>query len=419
MTSSNTKYLPWIVWGLAAVFYFYENLLQVSLDVMAPELMRTFKANATELGNLGGYYFWIYAIMQIPIGVLLDRFGARRLLTIAAGICMLGCLVFGTATKLNYAEVGRLLVGFGSAFAAVSCFSLIAHWFPTRRFALVTGLSVAIAMLGAIGGHVPLALLVKACGWRNSMLFLCAVGGILTFFIWYIVRDQPAQLVNTKTAVEQTSLLHGLKVTTRNPQAWLIACYGGLMYAPTIILGSLWGVTFLINQYHLTAIDAGKLISIFFMGWALGSPLFGWFSDYIGKRRLVLFIGSIGALLTTLSIIYVMQLSLIELGCLLFMFGIFSSGFFPAFSVMREISPSNVSGSALGFMNCLNMIGGALGQPLVGWLLDKHWAGQLEAGTRVYSVANFQSALVIIPIGITLSLLILFFIRETNCESVE
>lgn len=418
MTSSRTKLLPWIIWGLAVTFYFYENLLQVSLDVMAPALMRTFKANATEIGNLGGYYFWIYAIMQIPVGVLLDRFGARRLLTIAASICMLGCLVFGTATKLLYAELGRILIGFGSAFAAVSCFGLIAHWFPTRRFALVSGLSITIAMMGAIGGHVPLALLIDWLGWQHSMLFLSGIGGILTFCIWQTVRDKPEQTINETIDIQQKSLFYGLKITTKNPQAWLIASYGGLMYAPTIILGSLWGVTFLASQYQITAIDAGKFISIFFMGWAIGSALFGWFSDYLGKRRPVLFIGTVGTLITTLSVIYIVKLPLLALGFLLFMFGMFSSGFFPAFSVMREINPPDISGSALGFMNAINMVGGALGQPLVGWLLDRQWSGQMLDGARIYSIANFHIALMLIPLCAAISLLILFFIRETHCKGI-
>lgn len=421
MTSSNTKLTPWIVWGLAATFYFYETLLQVSLDVMAPDLMRTFQANATALGKLGGYYFWIYALMQIPIGVLLDRFGARRLLTTAATICTLGCLVFATATKLNIAEIGRLLIGFGSAFAAISCLSLVARWFPIRRFALVAGLSLTIAMLGAIGGHIPLAILISWLGWRHSMLLLSLVGAILAGFIWRVVRDSPPQTINqqTITHVAQKNLLTGLKITSSNTQSWLVACYGGLMYAPTIVLGSLWGVTFLMTQYGITPISASKLISIFFTGWAAGSVLFGWFSDHIGKRRPAMLIGSCGALITTLAIIYIANLPIIALGFLLFMFGAFSSGFFPAFSIIREINPPNVSGSALGFMNSINMVGGALGQPLVGWLLDKNWAGKMEAGTRIYTTANFHFALTVIPICIAISLLILFFIRETNCESVK
>jgi len=419
--ASNSRFLPWIVWGIAALFYFYENLLQVSLDVMASDLMRTFKASATQLGNLGGYYFWIYALMQIPIGVLLDRYGARRLLTLAASICMLGCLIFATASQLLGAEIGRAMIGFGSAFAAISCLSLVAHWFPIRRFAFVAGLSITIAMLGAIGGHIPLALLIHWLGWRSSMLLLSVVGGILAWAIWYVVRDKPAKAINEHpiTPVAQRSLLSGLKITAQNKQSWLVAAYGGLMYAPTIILGSLWGVTFLISQYGINAIDAGKMITVFFTGWAAGSILFGWLSDYIGKRRPPMFIGTIGALVTTLFIIYAPQLSLVTVYLMLFLFGVFSSGFFPAFSIIREINPPNVSGSALGFMNSINMIGGALGQPLVGCLLDRVWNGQMEAGARIYTNSNFHFALIVIPACIAISLVILFFIRETNCESVH
>lgn len=422
MNATRSKALPWIIWGLAALFYFYEYFLQVSPGVMVPELMRAFNASGAQIGNLGGIWFGTYAIMQIPVGVLLDRYGARRLLTVAATVCMAGCFVFGIATHLAVAEFGRLLIGFGSAFAAIGCFSVAAHWFPIRRFALLTGISITIAMLGAVGGQTPLALLVGWLSWRTSMIVLGVIGGILAWSIWLIVRDKP-EIKTEKTAadlsVEQSSLLSGLNKVIRNKQAWLVSIYGGLMFAPTSIFGSLWGVSFIMAHNQVTRPVAAGMISILFVGWAIGSALSGWFSDYIGKRKPPMMIGAVGALFTILILLYAPNLSLFWFDFCMFAFGVFSSGFLPGFSIIREIHPVNISATALGFMNALNMVGGTLGQPLVGWLLDHVWSGQLDQGVRVYTVENYHFALMVLPICLAISLITLFFIRETNCESVK
>src|SRR3954452_7317306 len=106
--TKNNKPQPWLIWGLASFFYFYENCLQVSPGVMVPELMRTFAVNAAALGNMAAFYFYAYAGMQIPVGVLTDRYGVRCLLSLAIAICALGSLIFGLAHSLTSAEIGRL-----------------------------------------------------------------------------------------------------------------------------------------------------------------------------------------------------------------------------------------------------------------------------------------------------------------------
>ena len=127
---TQQRSLPWVIWGLGALFYSYEFFLQVSPGVMAHDLMHTFKVNATQLGNLGALYFYAYAMMQIPVGVLLDSLGPRRLLTIAIIICACGAIFFGSAHTFWVAGTGRFLTGLGSAFAAVGCLHLAATGYP-------------------------------------------------------------------------------------------------------------------------------------------------------------------------------------------------------------------------------------------------------------------------------------------------
>lgn len=412
------KASPWFMWGLAAFFYFYEVFIQVSPGVMVPELMRAFAVNAAALGNLAAFYFYIYAPMQIPVGVLVDRYGPRLLMTVAAVSCAFGCFLFGTAKLLGTAEIGRLFIGFGSAFAVVSCLKIAAIWFPVKRFALLTGLMVTIGMLGAIGAEAPLAMLVANMGWRGSMLILAIIGLGLSALIWFYIRDKQ----NPKLEAIQdrrAPLFEGLLQVIKQKQSWFVAIYGGLVFAPTSIFGALWGVPFLMVAYHLDRPVAAGVISMLFIGWVVGGPIGGWISDYINRRLPPLYIASIGSFLTLATVIYVPNLSLLHLNLLLFAFGFFSSWFLPSFSVIRELNSPAITATALGFMNALNMVGGAAGQPFVGFLLDLFWQGKMEQGVRVYSLDTFHSALIALPVMLALSLVFILFIRETHCKPVE
>ena len=404
------------MWGLAAFFYFYEVFLQVSPGVMVPELMRAFSINAAVLGNIAALYFYIYAPMQIPVGVLIDRYGSRRLMTLAVACCAFGSLLFSVANGLGMAGIGRLFIGFGAAFAVVSCLNISAVWFPVKRFAFLTGLMVTIGSLGAISAEAPLALLVGSLGWRGSMLILATIGLVLCILVWFCIRDKQNPQIEA-IHNRRAPLLAGLLKIIKHKQSWIISIYGGLVFAPTSIFGGLWGVPFLMTAYHLDRPTAAGVISMLFIGWVVGGPVGGWYSDYISRRLPVLYIASIGALVTLTTVIYVPNLTLFYLNILLFAFGFFSSWFLPAFSVIKEIHSASTTGTALGFMNALNMVGGAAGQPFVGFLLDLGWQGQMLEGVRVYTLGNFRTALLAIPIMLAISMVFVPFIRETHCRS--
>ncbi len=384
---------------------------------MTQEIMRDFSVGASVLGLLTGFYLYAYTLMQIPVGILLDRFGPRRLLTLATICCAFGALLFGTAHVFALAAMGRFLIGIGSAFAAVSCMHIAATWLPLNRFALTTGLMVTIGMLGAFGGEAPLSLLTNKLGWRETLILFGFIGLGLSVIIWSVVRDRQIPPLGNDSLRHQ-GFWAGLRHIIHNKQMWIVSLYGGLMYLPTPAFAGLWGVPFLMRFYQIPKTTAAFFISLIFIGWAVGAPLFGWLSDRIRRRRRPLAIGSIGALTSILLILYVPHLPLSLMGGLLFGFGFFSSGFLPAFSIAREINSPEASATALGFVNTLNSLGAALAQPFIGFLLDLQWQGEMENGIRQYSVNDYHFALLTIPFCIGVSLLILPFVKETYCNSV-
>lgn len=412
--------MPWIVWGLGCLFYFYECLLQVSPSVMSHELMRDFSVTGQTLGILSGVYFYSYAAMQIPGGVLMDYFGPHRLLTLATIVCAVSTIAFGMTDNFFMACVARLMIGFGSAFAAVGTMKLAANWFPAQRFALLTGLMVTLGMLGAIGGEAPLALLIDSFGWRHSMLIMGSIGLVLSLLLVIIAQDTPK---NPETAPhahhEEEHLIPSLLALMKNKQLWLVACYGGLVYMATPVFCGLWGVPFLMSKMMITKNTAANYISLVFVGWAIASPLWGIYSNRIGMRKPPMYIGCIGALLCSTLFIFAPINTPLYMEILLFAFGIFSAGFLPAFSVAKELCNKKYVATGLSFMNMMNMIGIAIAQPLIGYILDLMWKGEINGNVRVYSLEAYHTGLVILPLGMLVALIILPKIKETYCQSVH
>lgn len=409
---------PWFIWLVAATFYGYEFFLQISPSVMVPNLMQAFHVNAAMLGNLAAFYFYSYTIMQIPSGLLLDRLGPRKVLFFATLICAFGAFIFSQADFLTIAQLGRLLIGIGSAFAVVGAFKIIANWFPIRRFALLTGLTLTVGTAGAVSAGAPLAALVDTIDWRHSMLLLAVCGFVLAVIIWLVIRDCPQTIKNSKNRCnhepKQLPVLKSLSVVAFSKQNWIVAIYGGLIFASTSAFGGLWGVPFIEAAYHISRPMAGGAVSMIFIGWAVGGPIFGYYSDTIARRKPTLWVAAVGSLFTMLMIIYVIM-PLTLLYCVLFLFGFISSAFLPSFSIMRERNYPETSATSIGFMNMINMVGGATLQPLIGYFLDLQWRGQMEHGLRVYTADSFHNALVILPITLALAIFIIPLIEETRC----
>lgn len=408
---------PWIIWGLGCLFYFYECLLQVSPSVMSNELMRDFSVTSQTLGILSGIYFYSYAAMQLPGGVMMDYFGPQRLLILATTICSISTIAFGLTDHFFTACVARLMIGFGSAFAAVGTMKLAANWFPANRFAFLTGLMVTLGMLGAIGGEAPLALLIDNYGWRHSMLIMGVIGLCIALLILLIARDAPSAK-KVASHSDEEPVFSSLLTLIKNRQLWLVAIYGGLMYMATPVFCGLWGVPFLMFKMHLAKATAANYISLVFVGWAIASPLWGMFSNRIGRRKPPMYIGSVGALITSTLFIFSPIESGWQMQFLLFAFGIFSSGFLPAFAVAKELCSKRYVATGLSFMNMMNMVGIALAQPIIGFILDRMWQGKIVDKVRVYPLDAYHVALALLPLGILVSLLILPRIKETYCQSV-
>ena len=406
------RYRAWIIWLLGALFMFYKYALEVSPSVMAPYLIRDFNINALELGNLAATYFYAYLLLQIPAGLLIDKVGARIATTCAITLCALGTLIFARADSLMIASMGRFLTGMGAAFSAISCLKMIANWFPAKKFSFMVGLMMTMAMLGAVGGQAPLAAFIDAFDWRQSLQILGLAGLALGLFFWLIVRNKAPH--HDLIPVASPHLLISLLKILKTPACWWLSIYSGLAFAPVMVFGGLWGVSFLEAAFGLTPLRAAQSVSLIFIGFALGAPLFGWLSNILGKKRPIMFLGTFLALLSISIVIYLPVLPPIIIAALLFFFGFFISTFLLSFSMIADISSLAMAATAIGFMNTFNALIGAFSDPFSGKLLDLNWDGQIYDGIRIFSVEAYQIAFLAIPLYLIIALFLLIRIKESR-----
>ena len=397
---------------------FYKYALEVSPSVMTNTLMSTFNISGTQLGNLAACYFYAYLLLQIPAGLLLDKIGPRKVTTIAIAVCAAGSIIFAKADTLLVAGIGRFLTGAGAAFAAVNCLKLIANWFPFKQFAFMAGLMMTVAMLGAVGGQAPLASFIEAMDWRYAMEIIGIAGLVLAGIFWLIVRDISPEHKKEKHIVSQKiSFFESLIKVLKNKQGWWLSIYSGFAFAPVMIFGGLWGVAFTSEAFNVNQNLAAQAVSLIFIGFAVGAPVFGWFSDWIGRRKIVMFWGTIIALFTISAVIYAPGLSRFSLTLFLFLFGFSISSFLLCFTMIREVSLPILAATAIGFMNAFDALFGAFSDPLTGKFLDMGWDGKLVDGARVFSVSAYKAAFLTLPAYLIIALFSLFKIKETYCKS--
>ena len=409
-----------MIWSLSAIAFGYAFFQRVAPSVMVSELMETFSVGAAVLGQLSALYFYPYVLLQIPIGVLLDRFGARVLLSGAMGLAAAGTIAFGLAQSLELAYAGRFLIGAGSAVGFISSLALASQWFPVHRFALLTGLAMLIAMMGGFAGQGPLAALVDVFGWRATMMASGVAAAGLAIAIALVVRNSPNP-VSTSGPQKQrwADVLSGFLQTVRSREIWLIALVATSMSGPLLAFGGLWGVPYLVVAYDLPRPQAALLVSTTLIGWALGAPLGGWVSDYILRRKAPIVAAAAVLLMLVTVLTAVPQLPLWVLVLVIFGMGVSGGHMVISFALAREVSQPELHGSVMGLVNGMTVASGAVLQPAIGALLDMLWDGRMSDGVRVYQASDYRLALASLVAWTAMGLILSLFLRETRCRPVD
>lgn len=407
---------PWIVCFSAALFFFFEFMQVNMFNAVAPGIMQTFHLQAVEISHLSAGYFYANVLFLSSAGMILDRISTRKLLITAMTLIVIATVCFARSTTLWQAMICRLITGTGGAFCLLSCVRLASRWFPPRRMALVVGLIVTFAMSGGMVAQTPFTLAVDTFGWRNTLLLDAGLGAIMLLIIIAKVKDYPAgsaaYVSSHHAALQQLGWRQSLWRVLTNSQNWLGGIYTSLMNLPIFLLGALWGNLYLVQVRHLTRVDASYVTSMLFIGTIIGSPVLGWLSDHISRRRLPMLGGAGLALILMCWLILAPSLSLGALLTLFFLIGFITSTQIISYPLIAESNPSFLVGSAEGIASTLIMAGGFM-QTVFAVLMSYHWNHLMVDQIPVYSPHHYAAAMAIMPVGFSIALVAAYKVRET------
>lgn len=426
-------WMAWSIWGLAAAFYLTAFYLRAAPAVMTAELMRDFGIGAGQLGNLSAFYFYAYVVMQIPIGVLTDTLGARKLLVIGSLTAAAGTFLFGATDNFALACVGRAVVGGSTAVGWLVLLRLTTHWFPANRFAMLSGLGLFFGNIGALVAQVPLRILIEHFSWRTVVILsaglVLAVGAAALVFLRNDPSERgyesfaPKDLRNMPKASLADILIGFKKIAgTRNP--WLILFAQGGLVGPMMTFTGLWGPPFLRARFGLAPTEAATICSIMIVCWAACCPLAGALSDKMGRRKPVYLGGTILTGLGWATMFYVDALPVAAFTAVAALTSVATAAVIVAFPYARESAPLRYMGTVTASTNMGNMFGPSLLQPGIGLLLDRNWTGATLSGAsgkgaHIYGVEAYHIGFLLILAWSVVSCLLIAMTKETYCRQSE
>lgn len=390
----SRRILPYLMWLLPLSFFTYQFILRLWPSLMMQQIMQQFQIDATGFGLLASVYYYGYAGMQIPIAILLDRFGTRYIVCICAVLCGISTLLFTYTDNWILALISRFVVGVGSAAGFLATSKVISEWFDGKYYAQMVGFSFTVGLLGAIYGGKPVSLLVESFGWQHvaSALAFVSIGiGFLTLLFLKAKR--------TKVKNEPSLRMKDFKKLLRSSTVWFLAIANLLMVGPLEGFADVWGVNYLMQVTALSKSDAAGFVSYIFIGMLFGGPLLAALAKRTSNYAIIS-VCSVGMAVAFLWLLFVnSQLNAYALSAVFFMVGILCCYQVLVFASGSELVSASMLGLTVAFLNCVNMLGGSFFHSTIGWTMDQFWTGKILDGIRVYTVVSYQKALLIIPVA--------------------
>jgi len=427
----------WIVWTPLALAFLTVYFHRVAPGVVTDQLMRDFGITlAARMGALSSIYFFTYALVQVPAGILADSRGPRRTVAFALAMSACGALFFGLSGGMTGLYAGRFLSSLGSGLIFVSIVKIHAEWFREREFGTMSGLIVLMGSLGAILGATPLAFIVENLGWRAAFFLISGYTLFIGAICWFLMRDRPADTGLPPMAEVESFEGRPPRAPRRN-DAGAAAGMAGILgnrftwapfYTSVAIYGvymtfvGIWGIPFFTQVFGMTRIGAANCMMAATLGNMAGAPVIGYLSDRTGRRRspyiwiVLLFLAAWGGLILSVGASPVPG----WVPCFLcFALGLGVSGNSLTIACVKEVNDPRFTGIAAGIANSGSFVGPALLQPAFGWMLDRRWEGAMEHGVKLYSGGAYRAALWLCFFVVLSGAVSTFLIRETNCRNIS
>lgn len=396
--TARTGWRRWTVFGLSSLLFILSQFYRVSNAIIAPDLQEDLQLSAQELGLLSAAFFYAFALVQIPLGIALDRFGGRRTMTLLTLLGAAGALLFSAAPSFGAALAGRILLGLGMAGNLMGSMKLLTLWFSPREFATLSGLMLALGTLGNMLAATPLAAAQELVGWRGSFAVLGFFTALAAIVFLMAVPESPMRTAS-QAAVPLCAGVpwkNALKLLGTRMDYWIISVGTFFRYGTFVAIQGLWIGPYMMRQLHLPTIFASNLLLLLNVGLAIGSPLGGWLSDRVlrSRKKVVL----LGLTMMTL-ILWALgtgwgDASPTILAGLLLAFGFFGAFGIVMYAHIKELMPAAISGTALTGVNLFTMLGGAAMLQGLGWILDHLSTGSGHADPNYHPAFLLCAAVV-------------------------
>jgi sugar phosphate permease len=370
----------WLIFWILAFSYVLVYFHRLCPAVVAVDMMDDLQASGALLGLLSSAYFYPYALMQLPAGLLSDSWGPRRSISLFFIVAFIGSVMLGMAQSVPLALAGRTLVGLGVAMLFVPTMKILAEWFRIKEFATMTAILMVMGGLGSLTAASPLAILSTWIGWRLSFVAVGFFTLLMAALVWLFVRDRPSDLglpslaEHTEASPSAIGLSEGMKRVLSYPRFWPIAIWFFFDCAIFFSFGGLWGGPYLMQVYGLSKAEAGQILSMLAVGMIVGSPFLSFLSNRIfrGRKPVLILSSFVVVCITALLAFHTKGLSLPALYLLCLGLGVFSSAIVViGFTTTKELFPVQIAGTSTGLVNLFPFAGGALFQPLLGYLLER------------------------------------------------
>ncbi len=401
MTKDERSLLIMIIVSFMMILHFF---LMLSVGVITTNLRLSLDLSALQLSLVASSYLYIYILLQAPAGILIDKFGARKVLTIGNVVCAIGCVIFAKSPNVNVAMLGRILNGTGLAFVFVAYIQLAGRWFDRKYFGMMVGFSEFSGMLGAVFGNMLLAVFIHELGWRNSYMLAGGLSLILAFAAWFFIRDYPDNyVINPDKKLTLKKVYADMKFLCQNKNIWLNGVYIALMYEIVTVFSGLWANPFLRQAYSLNLKEATFSCILILVGIGVGSPIAGILCDTYDKKSTTIKACAIVMFVLICIVLYVPILPYWLINILMLALGVSGCSLILSFALVSDMAPEGMKSTTVGITNSVSFSTAVLCQPIVGWILNILARKKAHSGQELYSVTDFRIALTLLPIMILLA----------------
>jgi len=409
----------WVIWGLITLAYGIKFFHSLSMGVVKDTLILEFGLTETTFVSIGNIFFYIYLVMQIPTGLLVDFYGARIVSSVGTFIAALGIIIFSLANGIELLYVGRGMVGLGTSVIFVSILKIQSTWFRVSEFGTLTGLTCLIGTIGGALAQTPLAILVNLIGWRNAFRLIGLISIIVSFLIFFIVRNKPSDYnmpslnINNETTMNSKGIFKGLWRVLINPQTWPIFLLYAGFYGTYVVFMGYYGTSFIAEVFNKTTVEASNYIVLGVVGSALGSLFVGNISDRLKSRKKPLLItGFIYTIIWAFVVFNIdANFNSFLLLPVIFLIGFMSCAYVISWPTVKEVNDPRYVGVSTSVANIGGFFGTVVLPPLVAGTIEKH-EGILNA-SNLYS-----KAFTIVLIASIIAFISSLFVKETGCKNI-